>query len=56
MVMHGTGQITVAPQAGVTIFLAGTGQTGNRTVASYGVGALVKVGTDTWFISGQGVV
>jgi hypothetical protein len=55
MVLQGTGVMTVAPSAGVTLYLAGTTQTGNRTVSPYGIGSIMKVGTDTWIISGQGV-
>lgn len=38
-----------------TMYLAGTGSTGSRTLAAYGVATAVKVGTTTWVISGTGL-
>lgn len=38
-----------------TMYLGGTGTTGNRTLAAYGMATLVKVGTTTWFINGPGL-
>jgi hypothetical protein len=40
---------------GVTLIQAGTGTAGNRTLAQYGEASLVKVATDTWYISGVGI-
>jgi len=34
---------------------AGVGTTGSRTLATYGQASLIKVGTDTWYISGTGI-
>jgi hypothetical protein len=55
LVLQGTGSMTVVPASGVTLRLAGTSQQGNRTVPSYGIGSIMKIGLDTWIISGQGV-
>ena len=38
-----------------TMYLGGTGTTGNRTLAAYGMATLVKVAATTWFISGAGL-
>ena len=46
---------TIANAAGVTLIQAGTGSTGSRTLAQYGEASLVKVATDTWYISGVGI-
>ena len=46
---------TIANAAGVTLIQAGTGSTGSRTLAQYGEASLVKVATDTWYISGSGL-
>ena len=48
---------TLAPAAGVTLVLAGTGggTTGNRTLAIGAVVTVLKVGTNRWFVSGAGV-
>lgn len=53
----GAGTITLAQGAGVSLFLAGDTSVaaGNRTVGLRGVATLVKVSTDTWFVSGPGV-
>jgi hypothetical protein len=40
---------------GVTLIQAGTGTAGNRALAQYGEASLVKVATDTWYISGVGI-
>jgi hypothetical protein len=38
-----------------TMYLGGTGSTGNRTLAAYGMATAVKVTSTTWFISGLGL-
>jgi hypothetical protein len=55
VVNQGTGNITVA-KGSTTMYLAGNSTSSNRTITSYGVGTLLKVATDTWFINGNGVV
>ena len=50
-----SGATTISPAGGVTLYQAGTGSTGSRTLAAYGQASLVKVGTDTWYISGVGI-
>lgn len=47
--------ITVTATGGVTLRLAGTSTTGNRTIALRGLATMIKVGTDEWVISGMGV-
>jgi hypothetical protein len=54
IVNNGTTAITVNA-ASVTLYQAGTTNTGNRTVAARGMATLLKVDTDTWFVSGAGV-
>jgi hypothetical protein len=55
-VNQGTGNITIAAAAGVTLYLGGNSTAGNRTVTTYGIGSILKVATDTWFITGANVV
>jgi hypothetical protein len=55
IVNQGTGNITVAQGSGVTLYLAGNATSGNRSVATFGMATIIKVATDTWFISGAGV-
>jgi len=38
-----------------TMYLGGTGTTGTRTLAAYGMATLVKVAATTWFINGSGL-
>lgn len=38
-----------------TMYLAGPGTTGSRTLAAYGVASAVKVASTTWIISGNGL-
>jgi hypothetical protein len=35
--------------------LGGTGTTGNRTLAAYGMATAVKVTSTTWYINGTGL-
>lgn len=55
LVNDGAAAVTVTPGAGVTLVMAGTGSTGARTLAQYGVASLLKVGTNRWIISGSGL-
>jgi hypothetical protein len=38
-----------------TMYLAGPGSTGSRTLAAYGVASAVKIASTTWVISGNGL-
>jgi hypothetical protein len=38
-----------------TMYLAGTGSTGNRTLAAHGIATAVKTTSGTWLISGNGL-
>jgi hypothetical protein len=38
-----------------TMYLAGTGSTGSRSLAQYGVANAMKIGTTTWIITGSGL-
>lgn len=46
---------TIVAAGGVTIRLAGTSTTGNRTVAAYGSWTAWMVANDLWYVSGNGV-
>lgn len=56
IVNQGTGNMTIAQGTGVSMYLAGNSTSGNRTLTTYGVASITKVATDTWFISGVGLV
>ena len=49
------GAITVTRGSGVALILAGDGTDSNKTLAAYGVATILKVATDTWYITGAGV-
>ena len=53
VVNNNSGNLTISG-AGVTFQLA-NGATGNRTVATKGMATMLKVATDTWYVSGAGV-
>jgi hypothetical protein len=38
-----------------TMYLAGTGTTGSRTLAAFGVATAIKIASTTWIISGNGL-
>jgi len=47
--------VTVSPNTGVTMFLAGNTTSVSRNVTTYGMATLIQVDTNTWFINGTGV-
>lgn len=55
IINDGSGARTLTQGAGVTLKWAGLGTTGNRTLAVGGVATLIKVATDTWYVSGAGL-
>jgi hypothetical protein len=52
VVNRGTANITVAPAAGVSLYLAGNATSGNRTVTTYGMATAMNVAANIWMISG----
>ena len=55
LVVTGTTAVSIAVAGGVTLTQAGTGATGTRTLAVNGLASLLKVATDTWYITGSGI-
>ena len=49
------GTNSISPGSGVTIRKAYDGSTGAVTLQEYAMASLLKVATDTWFVSGVGV-
>jgi hypothetical protein len=47
--------ISIIPESGVTLVLAGTTTVGTRTLANWGVASIRRIGTDSWVILGAGV-
>jgi hypothetical protein len=50
-----SGTISIGSGGSDTMYLAGDGSTGTRTLAAYGIATALKVDTTTWFISGNGL-
>jgi hypothetical protein len=48
--------VTVSPNTGVTMYLAGNTTSASRNVTTYGMATLIQVAANTWFINGTGVV
>jgi hypothetical protein len=48
--------VTVSPNTGVSLFLAGNTTSSSRIVTTYGMASLIQVAANTWFINGTGVV
>ena len=47
--------VTITPNTGVSLFLAGNTTSAGRNVTTYGMATLVHVAANTWFVSGTGV-
>ena len=50
-----TSQVVTIAITSDTMYLAGTGTTGSRSLAQYGLATAVKMTTTTWIISGSGL-
>ena len=55
IVVQAAGNVLVNATSGVTLYMGGNATAGNRVVGNYGMATLMKVASDTWFISGAGV-
>ena len=55
IIQQGTANLTLTPDAGVTLYLAGNSTSSSRMLGNYGMATLMKVATDTWFINGTGL-
>lgn len=55
IVNHSTANVSVQKQTGVALYMATDTTNAIRNIEDYGVATLLKVGTDTWFISGAGI-
>ena len=50
-----TSQVVTIAITSDTMYLAGTGATGSRSLARYGVATAIKITSTTWIISGNGL-
>ena len=47
--------ITISPNTGVSLYLAGNTSSSSRNLTSYGMATLMQVAANTWFINGTGL-
>jgi hypothetical protein len=47
--------LSIIPASGVTLQLANSASAGTRSLASNGIATMIKVGVNTWYVSGTGV-
>jgi hypothetical protein len=52
VINRGTANVTVAPAAGVSLYLAGNSTSANRTVTTYGMATVMNVAANIWMING----
>jgi hypothetical protein len=50
-----TSQVVTIAITTDTLYLAGTGTTGSRSLAQYGMATAIKLTSTTWLISGTGL-
>jgi len=50
-----TGNITIVPNTGVSLFAAGNSTSGSHNVTSYGVVTLMAAAANTWYVHGFGL-
>jgi hypothetical protein len=50
-----TSQVVTIAITSDTLYLAGTGTTGSRSLAQYGMATAIKMTSTTWIISGSGL-
>lgn len=53
--VSGVGEVTTIAITSDTLYWAATGGTGTRTLAALGIATALKVGANTWIISGTGL-
>jgi hypothetical protein len=51
----GTGATVTIAQASDSMYLGGTGTTGSRTLAAFGMATAIKMAATVWFINGTGL-
>jgi len=52
VINRGTANVTVAPAAGVSLYLAGNSTSANRVVTTYGMATVMNVAANVWMING----
>jgi hypothetical protein len=51
----GSGAVTIARGSGVSLRIGGSATNGDKTLAQHGIASLLKLDTNSWYISGTGV-
>lgn len=55
VINNGTTAMSIVPAGGVTLYQAGTANTGTRTLAAKGWATIIQPESDVWFINGAGL-
>jgi hypothetical protein len=55
VVNRGTGNVTIAAAAGVSLYLAGNSTAANRVLTTYGLATCLNLAANVWMISGSGL-
>jgi len=56
IISHTSSNVTVTPNVGVNMYLAGNTTSASRNVTTYGMATLIMTAANTWYINGSGVV
>jgi len=48
--------VTISPNTGLSLFLAGNTTSASRNVRTHGVATMIQVAANTWFIEGTGII
>jgi hypothetical protein len=51
----GSGAVTIARGSGVALRIGGSATDGNKALAQHGIASLLKLDTNSWYVSGTGV-
>lgn len=56
IISNTSSNVTVTPNTGVSLYLAGNTTSASRNVTTYGMATLIMTAANTWYINGTGVV
>jgi len=56
IISHTSSNVSITPNTGVSMYLAGNTTSASRNVTTYGMATLIMTAANTWYINGTGVV
>ena len=56
IISHTSSNVTITPNTGVSMYLAGNTTSASRNVTTYGMATLIMTAANTWYINGTGVI